>query len=218
VPVAGLGAAGWLSDSERLRAAAYRAPRRQEQFLASRWLARRLLARRFGGQPMDWLLSATKDAPPRVLSETPEPVECSISHSGDWVSCALAPLPVGLDVETTTRRRPVPELARLVCHPSEQLELANLAESEQLHTFYRLWTLKEAWLKRQGSGIDFSRMRSLRARLESREAANALTLTSVDGAVALALSIEPSLPPLDLGQCELAMSAPQYWQLQLDPA
>lgn len=72
----------------------------------------------------------------------------SIAHCEDLVVCALAKEPVGIDVEKI-RPIDVEKACRHVCTPEE---LAYL-QDEPLTRFYEIWTGKEAWFKKQGTGI-----------------------------------------------------------------
>jgi 4'-phosphopantetheinyl transferase len=75
----------------------------------------------------------------------------NISHSGQWVVCAIAPVPVGIDVE---RIRPVkPELAERFFTTKEFNNLQTLPEEERTVKFIELWTLKESFLKAIGRGL-----------------------------------------------------------------
>lgn len=70
----------------------------------------------------------------------------SISHSEDMVACAVSDAPVGIDIQ---KIRPIsPALSRHLCTP-EEAEYAGTS----LHRLYEIWTGKEAWFKKQGTGI-----------------------------------------------------------------
>ena len=66
----------------------------------------------------------------------------SLSHSGGLALCALSDGPVGVDVELVRPRR-----ARLPRRALSRGELAAFDGSWE--EFYRLWTLKESWCKRE---------------------------------------------------------------------
>ena len=78
-------------------------------------------------------------------------VHFNISHSGEWVVCAMDEKPVGIDVEYIA---PVDlHIAETYFSNSEKEQLFALKQSEQLHFFYELWTLKESYLKFKGEGL-----------------------------------------------------------------
>ena len=84
----------------------------------------------------------------------------SLSHSGQMVACAVGDRPVGIDVE---RIRPVkPNLMGRVCTAEElAYVLAGNTPSEGqpcedpavLRRFFEVWTGKEAYFKKCGTGI-----------------------------------------------------------------
>ena len=73
----------------------------------------------------------------------------SIAHCEDLVVCALDEKPVGIDVEKI-RPIDVAAAARHVCTPEEH---RYLQAGDSLTRFYEIWTGKEAWFKKQGTGI-----------------------------------------------------------------
>lgn len=76
----------------------------------------------------------------------------NLSHSGTRVLCAVSDLPVGCDVQ---KKEPVQaDVARRFFHPEEYASLcACRSEEERDLLFYRLWTLKESFLKCTGRGF-----------------------------------------------------------------
>lgn len=70
----------------------------------------------------------------------------SLSHSGGLALCALSDRPVGVDVELVRPRRP-----GLPAYALSEAELA--AFDGNWEDFYRLWTLKESWCKREDSPL-----------------------------------------------------------------
>ncbi|HSW15482.1 MAG TPA: 4'-phosphopantetheinyl transferase superfamily protein [Solimonas sp.] len=181
---------GFLGEEERSRRDSFKASARREQFVAARWLARQMLMALRGGAPADWELSAIAHTPPRVLRGPDTNLLVGLSHSSDWIACAVASFPVGIDLETVTRPRKVAPLARQACSDEEQAELATLPAEQQLQQFYRMWTQKEAWLKQRGLGLDFSLMRGLAALPSAAAQANALSLFDADAGLRLALTAE----------------------------
>jgi 4'-phosphopantetheinyl transferase len=153
---------GWLSLGEQQRLAAIVTERRRAQFLAARWQARCLLSEVLGGRPCDWSLAAPSDAPPQVQGR--DDLFLSVSHSSDRTACALASVPVGLDLEQPRRQRDITGLVCLCCTPGEQALFAGRDDAARAALFYELWTVKEAWLKQRGEWIAPRRLRQLDAR------------------------------------------------------
>ena len=150
-----------FGGSEQARLDAISAPRRRAQFLAGHYLARRLLSQAYGGQPADWQIDSQAGEAPRVVGRAD--LAISLSHSGDWLLCAVADGPVGVDLELAKPGRDIAGMAAMVCHPTEQAALAGLAPTAALAQFTGYWTVKEAWLKCHGLGLDYALMRRLLA-------------------------------------------------------
>lgn len=76
--------------------------------------------------------------------------EFSLSHAGRWIGLAVSDKPVGLDIEggRMFSDRVVSKFAS-----KEQVWYEALSEEEKETGFYRLWTAKEAYGKRDGRGL-----------------------------------------------------------------
>ena len=70
----------------------------------------------------------------------------SLSHSGGLALCALSTAPVGVDVELVR-----PHRAGLPAYALSPEELARFDGTWE--DFFRLWTLKESWCKREDSPL-----------------------------------------------------------------
>lgn len=84
-------------------------------------------------------------------------LQVSISHCEQMVACAISQEPVGIDIE---RIRPIDlNICRLVCVPEEKEYLsANIQKGlcsnpAVLRRFFEIWTAKEAYYKKCGTGI-----------------------------------------------------------------
>lgn len=75
----------------------------------------------------------------------------NISHAGDWVICAFSERPVGVDIEHI---KPIDySIADRFFTRNEYLALMSRTGLDQLTYFYRLWTLKESYIKAVGKGL-----------------------------------------------------------------
>ena len=77
----------------------------------------------------------------------------NITHAGDFAVLALSTHTVGVDLE---RFRPIDwlRIAERFFHPTERAFLAKSREPEK--DFFRIWTLKESYLKAEGTGFSVS--------------------------------------------------------------
>jgi len=172
----------WLSESEAERVAALRHAGRRAQYLAGHWLARVLLARAFGGVPMQWRLRERKGRPPEVQGHD-DALRVSISHAGDWVAVAVADAPVGIDIEVRSRvlDDAIEPLVR---------ELDEAPGSLDGDTRLRRWVAKEAWIKRDHGSALPARLQALRL----GPGADVDTWTHAEFHLALAGAGRPVLP------------------------
>ena len=179
--------AGWLSADERLRYSELSTAAGRHRYLAAHWLARRALAAFTAVDACCWRLHRSPAGRPLAarLDGLSAP-HISLTHSGRLVACAVSNLPVGIDLEMPVHRRDLLAMAGMVCNESERRHLAALDEPGQADSFYRYWTLKEAWLKRDGNGIDPDRMRRLQAERTER-GGNARTWQSEEAWLAVAV-------------------------------
>jgi len=73
----------------------------------------------------------------------------NISHSGCYIACAVAPVPVGIDVQMIAL--PKNDVAGRYFTTREQQYIAQ-GDNFALR-FCRVWTMKESYLKRTGQGL-----------------------------------------------------------------
>jgi phosphopantetheinyl transferase len=163
-------APAWLGDSERARwpalPAAARAP-----FLASRALARRLLAEASGVGFEHWSLSAEAGTAPVAACPAIDPraaLHVSLAHRLGHVAAAVGGPglgPVGVDVECERPARSDPgERAELMLAPPELARWRALPPADREPALLQAWVAKEAWFKAQPAGAaprDFRRVVAL---------------------------------------------------------
>ncbi len=173
-----------LDDVEHGRFSGYRQDIDKRRFLTGRVLAKTVTAERLGMAIDDVRFDATCDGcgKPHGRPRVPgAPLMLSISHSGELIGvAATAGTPVGLDVETATRKAD-DSLIEYALSPAEQVAVAGLAAEERATAFFTYWTRKEAVMKATGKG--------LRIPLQS------ITFSGYDEAARLVESGDPALDP-----------------------
>lgn len=122
--------------------------------IAGDHLARMGLSEHCGVEPAAIRFARTEAGKPYAIGLK---AHFSISHSGHLVVCAVSDGSVGIDVEQI---RPIrSKLTKKVCTPAELAYLqeapgwGEMLEGEAMARFFRIWTSKEAWFKRAGTGI-----------------------------------------------------------------
>ena len=203
----------WLSAAERRRLDAITAPLRRRQFLAGHWLVRDLAARCRGGAAADWQLESDGRGQPS-LRHRHVGLCASLSHSGGFVAVAVASQPVGLDIEYPGRPRNLTALAAFTFSPEECRALEDTPDDRQLRKFLSVWSLKEAFGKRSGEGLQPSRARRTIAREADAESAEAWRWDLVGQGV-LALAAWPGARVHV--QASQALPAPDAWCYEVLP-
>ncbi len=80
-------------------------------------------------------------------------IHFNISHSSGIAACIVSGRECGIDCEAVKKYRP--GVVRRVCSEKEKAMLEAVSEEERPQLFYRLWTLKEAYVKMLGIGISY---------------------------------------------------------------
>jgi 4'-phosphopantetheinyl transferase len=141
-----------LSEDERVRAAAFRFDVHRRRFTVARAALRAVLSDVVGTAPRHLRFRYGAHGKPALAADPPAP-QFNLSHCDDLAVIAVGDAAaVGVDVESI---RPVLELDSIVRQyfsPAEQAAI--LAEAHETpRAFFRHWTLKEAWLKSDGTGL-----------------------------------------------------------------
>ncbi|MDR2337216.1 MAG: 4'-phosphopantetheinyl transferase superfamily protein [Deltaproteobacteria bacterium] len=135
---------------------------RSKQTVESQEFIKKTLAKYYHCQPQDLILNKTPNGKPFVLEPNPQPCPCyfNLSHSGDYLALAVNQQPIGIDLEYMKDRNFL-ALAKNYFHLSEieslqqvsLLKRTNQNNQELKKLFYTYWTLKEAFIKCQGSTL-----------------------------------------------------------------
>lgn len=90
-----------------------------------------------------------KPYPARELS-----VHFSLSHSGDYVCCAIGDRPVGIDIQQKTEgKERLERLAERFFTCSEKRMLSECEKEQRRDLFFQMWSIKESYLKLTGEGL-----------------------------------------------------------------
>ncbi len=78
----------------------------------------------------------------------------NLSHSEDWVICAVSKKEVGCDIEKISELKS--KVAERFFSSAENEYLNTFEGDAKVAEFFRLWTMKESYLKMTGEGISFA--------------------------------------------------------------
>jgi 4'-phosphopantetheinyl transferase len=138
----------WLNVEEQKRLARFVRFERKRQFVLGRVLLRECLGSALQVPARTVRLLEQPGNAPRLVFPDIETAGLSISHSGDWVACAVsATTALGLDIERVDASRNIEELAAQAFDPEQRAWLAARPDSSRLRDFYQLWSQQEARFK-----------------------------------------------------------------------
>jgi 4'-phosphopantetheinyl transferase len=144
-----------LSADEKQRASRFHFAIDRQRFATTRALLRLLLAGYLSARPNDLTFSYSEKEKPSLRTSYAEGnVAFNVSHSGEIALLAFTRgRRIGVDVEHIHRDIEVDSIARRFFSAREQMELAAMADEERVHSFFRCWTRKEAYIKAVGDGL-----------------------------------------------------------------
>lgn len=118
-----------------------------ERSLAGIFLAKTVIADRIGQPVRRIQFQVNPYGKPEVSGLN---IHFNISHSGDWVICALDEQPIGTDIEQC---HSLPPAIGDLCFTEEEKAYLAADSHEYPNRFYKLWTLKESYIKALGKGM-----------------------------------------------------------------
>jgi 4'-phosphopantetheinyl transferase len=147
-----------LTPEERQRAASFRFDKDRAQYVLGKRMLRSVLARALELDQVDVRFEPGPFGKPALAGPAAgTDITFNLSHSGRWVLCALARgRRVGVDVEREREGMEYVGLAERFFCPREIGLLTTGPDPETRRLFFKYWTLKEAYLKAEGSGLSIS--------------------------------------------------------------
>lgn len=144
-----------LDEDERARAGRFVHERDRHQFIAAHALLRVLLQHVDGRLAGTWRFATGSHGKPALHADhRVDRLSFNISHAHGAVACAMTlDHAIGVDIEGLKRPGRLIEIADAYFAADELAILRGTAAAEQHAVFFRLWTLKEAYIKAHGHGL-----------------------------------------------------------------
>ncbi|MFN0071977.1 MAG: 4'-phosphopantetheinyl transferase family protein [Chloroflexota bacterium] len=146
-----------LSSDEVARNRRFVFPQGRHEHLLTRALVRGVLSTYQPSiPPQSWRFSVNEFGRPEVAGPVCTPrLRFNVSHTSGLIVCLVTvERDVGIDVENTTRATiGGPRIADHYFSPNEAGALRSLPEAAQHDRFFDYWTLKEAYIKARGLGL-----------------------------------------------------------------
>ena len=123
-------------------------------FLLSRVMLRDILSFYLKISPEDVRFSKNEYGKPFILNESKESIYFNLSHSNNCVALAISNTSsVGVDIEYFNRDIEINSIIDYYFSKKEKKYLSYFDETQKKHNFYKMWTLKEAYIKSRGIGL-----------------------------------------------------------------
>lgn len=144
-----------LSPEEHQRAQAFRFPKDRDLYVAAHVFLRRVLSRYAPVNSAQWQFNHNAYGKPAIANPGYDWLQFNLSHTQGMVACAVARgRAVGVDVENIKRPSDLPALCQYVLTPLEANDVLSApCPNAQADRFFTYWTLKEAYIKARGMGL-----------------------------------------------------------------
>lgn len=93
----------------------------------------------------------------------------NLSHSDNYVVCTISDKPVGCDIQKIGKLRD--KMAERYFTEKEAAYLKTLDDEKRCEEFYRIWTIKESYVKMTGEGLALG-LNRIECRFENKENAD----------------------------------------------
>jgi 4'-phosphopantetheinyl transferase len=144
-----------LSPAEQERAERFHFDQHRFRFLRSHGTLRLILSRYTGIAPEQLCMQSTPLGKPYLSGVEGLDLRFNLSHSGYWMLVGVGMgRELGVDVELLYEKIDWQMIAAGYFSAQEKIAILGLArEQDQLEAFFRVWTIKEAYLKAIGKGL-----------------------------------------------------------------
>lgn len=144
-----------LDVEERARWRRFQYAADRQRFLVGRAFMRTVLAACLGhGDPATLQFAYMRHGKPELAGAHAGTLHFNLSHTDAMLVLAVSQRhAVGVDIEAVTRKVELLALAKRYFAAHEYAELVELGDEQRRERFFALWTLKEAWLKARGLGL-----------------------------------------------------------------
>lgn len=147
-----------MNNEKKIRVDSLRKVEDKKRTVAGEMLARKAISEWCGINYVDIDFGLTSYGKPYARELN---VEFNIAHSGDMVVCAVDDRPIGIDIEKI--RRIDLKVCKYICSdkeleyilgiPDDISDTAVISDYNKLIRFFEIWTAKEAYFKKKGTGI-----------------------------------------------------------------
>jgi 4'-phosphopantetheinyl transferase len=145
-----------LSDEERTRSTKFHFEADRKRYIVRHATLRQLTGQYLEKAPSEIEFNLNSFGKPELASANAA-LQFNLSTSAEWVMLAFARhRKTGVDIEKIRQDLDWREIASHFFHTREMECIGGLPEAERLDTFFTYWTMKEAFIKARGVGLQRS--------------------------------------------------------------
>lgn len=125
-----------------------------DRFLINRVNLRLILAKYLSINPQEVVFNYTNKGKPSLnFNIHPHKIYFNLSHKNNYTVYGIAQHNLGIDLEKIDYKVKIESITQRFFCPQEYQYLKQLKEQDKYEYFFRLWTIKEAYLKSIGLGL-----------------------------------------------------------------
>jgi 4'-phosphopantetheinyl transferase len=145
-----------MSSEELARAQSFLNPKARDLYVLSRSFVRAVLSQYADVEPQDWKFRTNRYGKPEIASPaSAQSLRFNLTNTDGLVGCAVAfGRDVGIDAEGIDHAVAIAEIAEHFFTPAEVVALRALPPDERSTLFFKIWTLKESYIKARGVGLN----------------------------------------------------------------
>ncbi len=145
-----------LSEKERARAERFLRESDARSYIISHAKLRQLLAERLGCALKDLVIAIDEHGKPFLNADLGQALYFNLSHAGRYALVAMSKTsPVGVDIEKINSKVDFLAIAERFFTSQECAYINDREVEQQADIFFRIWTLKEAYVKAIGRGLAY---------------------------------------------------------------
>ena len=138
-----------MAEDKKEKISRFRFEEDRKRSILGDMLAREMIAKKCEVSPDSIVFKIIENGKPYVENLG---IHFNISHSGDYVICAVSESEIGIDIEKIKEVKD--GLTEYICTEEEKNYIASCKDKEKKQRrFFEIWTAKEAYFKFLGTGL-----------------------------------------------------------------
>jgi 4'-phosphopantetheinyl transferase len=141
-----------ISEAEIKKSKKFKNKNDTRLFLGGKMLSRKVISSITGVDPRRLIFKSDRFGRPFLVFPKMENFDFNLSHSCKLVILAIGNGKIGVDIEKIV---PIDLDISENCFHKKEIEFIHSDKNKKLDNFYKLWTLKESFIKLTGKGLSY---------------------------------------------------------------